>query len=153
MLKLHRIPKIPSLNFSPLPHVFLQAFNASMSSYNFFQYIHQRKLTTMGMAPSHDFFFSSTSLHILFCTYCFPLQLLLLHHHHHKVVQWSRALKLCFTRTWEHEGSTLESFSYKIAFKDMAPARKKSFFSLPSSLKAPTLSSLTFQASWRRSIN
>jgi hypothetical protein len=78
---------------------------------------------------------------------------LLLHHHYHKVLQWSRAHKLCFTGTWEHEGSTSKSFSYKIAFRNMAPARKKSFFSLPSSLKDPILSSLTFQAYWRRSID
>jgi hypothetical protein len=68
MLKLHRIPKIFNLNFSSLPQVFLQAFNASMSSYSFRQYIHQEinDKETMGMAPSHDFFFSSTSLHLLF---------------------------------------------------------------------------------------
>ncbi len=151
MLKLHRTPKIPSLNFSPLPHVFLQAFNASMSSYSFFQYIHQRKLMTRKQwAWLLPMIFSS---HQHPCTYCFPLQLLLLHHHRHKVLQWSRAHKLCFTGTWEHEELALESFSYKLAFGDMALAGKKSSFSLPSSLKAPTLSSLTFQAYWRRSID
>jgi len=76
------------------------------------------------------------------CTYCFPLQLLLLHHHCHKVLQWSQAHKLCFTRTWEHEGLALENFSYKIAFGDMAPAGEESSFSLPSSLKALALTLL-----------
>ncbi len=42
-----------------------------MSSYNFLQYIHKKETNdkeTMGMAPSYDFFSSSTSLHLLLST-------------------------------------------------------------------------------------
>jgi hypothetical protein len=70
---------------------------------------------------------------------------------HFKVLQWSRAHKPCFTGTWEHEGLVLESFSCRTTFGDTAPAGEESSSSRPSSLKAPALSSLTFQAYWRRS--
>jgi hypothetical protein len=56
---------------------------------------------------------------------------------------------LCFTGTWDHEGLASESFFYKIAFGDMASPGKKSYFSLPSSLKAPTLNSLHFRLDGR----
>jgi hypothetical protein len=70
---------------------------------------------------------------------------------HFKVLQWSRAHNLCFTGTWEHEGLALESFYYRTSFGDTAPAGEESSSSRPSSLKAPALSSLTFQAYWTRS--
>jgi len=79
-------------------------------------------------------------------TYCFPLQLLLLHCHRHKVLQWSQVYKLCFTRTWEHEGLASESFSYMITFGNTALTREESSSSLPSNLEALALNSLTFQA-------
>jgi hypothetical protein len=60
---------------------------------------------------------------------------------HFKVLQWSRAHKLCLTGTWDHEGLALASFSYRAAFGDTAPAGEESSSSRPPSLKAPALSS------------
>lgn len=120
IVKLHRIPKVPILNFSPLPLFFLQAFNASMSSYSFLQYIHQMKLMTRKQWAWFLPMIFSSNQHP--CTCCFPFQLLLLHHHYHKVLQQSQGHKLCFIGTWEHEGLALEGFSYMTIFGDMMPA-------------------------------